>query len=591
VGCDPGDAGGRRLLIRIARVVPDLATFAVDDGFAYAVPEGLDVGVGAIVRVPLGGRRIRGYVVSISEGPPEGLKEVLAVSGDLPVFDGDLLEVLRWAAVHYVAPLATLLAKAAPPNLPRAPLHRDGDPAGGDVPTRVRTRYWLGPGPWDTRIGDAVAGVVTAGGSALVMAPSLAEVRLLAEGLGTRFPGRVRVASSGLGNAEVTRVWSEAATLPGLVVVATRDAALWPIAGLGLAVVVGEGRRGLKDRATPTVDAVTVLWRRSTVERFSLILCGLVPTTDVLARAPQLTRLEPGRLWGLVELVDRREDPPGAGVIGTTIRRSLHAVLRSGGRAFVLADRRSPALRCVQCRALRLCPSCGSDPGRTAICPRCAAELGGCAGCGGGHFEAVGAGVGRLRHELAGFLGPAAVGERGDGRPVVVGTERDLAGLDQVDLAVVVDGDGPLRAPHYRAVEDGLRLLARTVAAAGTGRGRKAIIQTSDPGHPVFEALRRGDPMPVLEAEASSRSTAGLPPGGELLVVEAADAPGDAAEALRTALGNRASLHGPADHRGRVRWLVRAADLRAARVALRGVVHEWREHGARVRVDADPIDL
>jgi primosomal protein N' (replication factor Y) len=199
--------------------------------------------------------------------------------------------------------------------------------------------------------------------------------------------------------------------------------------------------------------------------------------------------------------------------------------------------------------------------------------------------------VGRIRHELGGFLGSDAVGEAGDGRPVVIGTERDLAALDTVDLAVVVDGDGPLRAPHYRAVEDGLRLMARTVAAAGRGRGRRAIIQTSDPGHPVFEALRRGDPVPVLEAEASSRAAAGLPPGGELLVIEAADAPPDADDVLRATLGERASLHGPADYRGRLRWLVRGTDLRAARVALRGVVHEWREHGARVRVDADPIDL
>ena len=75
--------------------------------------------VGSIVRVPLGGRRSRGWVVSTAEGDPKGLKELLAVSGDLPVFGPELLGVLRWAAIHYVAPLATLLSKAGPPNLPR----------------------------------------------------------------------------------------------------------------------------------------------------------------------------------------------------------------------------------------------------------------------------------------------------------------------------------------------------------------------------------------------------------------------------------------------------------------------------------------
>ena len=35
------------------------------------------------------------------------------------MFDRGLLEVMRWAAVHYVAPLSVLLGKGAPPNLPR----------------------------------------------------------------------------------------------------------------------------------------------------------------------------------------------------------------------------------------------------------------------------------------------------------------------------------------------------------------------------------------------------------------------------------------------------------------------------------------
>jgi len=43
----------------VARVVPDLPTFAVDDGFAYEVPVGVEVEVGALVRSPLGGRRLR----------------------------------------------------------------------------------------------------------------------------------------------------------------------------------------------------------------------------------------------------------------------------------------------------------------------------------------------------------------------------------------------------------------------------------------------------------------------------------------------------------------------------------------------------
>jgi primosomal protein N' len=193
--------------------------------------------------------------------------------------------------------------------------------------------------------------------------------------------------------------------------------------------------------------------------------------------------------------------------------------------------------------------------------------------------------------ELGGFLGRRAVGEAGTGRPVVVGTERDLPGLTGVHLSVVVDADGPLLAPNYRAVEDGLRLLARVVGAAGKGRGRRALIQTVDPTHPVMAALRRGDPMEVLETDVRARSAAGLPPGGEVLVLEAAGAPDDADEALRESIGARAAIHGPVPRGERLRWLIQGRDLRAARVVLRGVLHEWRDAGARVRADADPIDV
>jgi primosomal protein N' (replication factor Y) len=173
----------------------------------------------------------------------------------------------------------------------------------------------------------------------------------------------------------------------------------------------------------------------------------------------------------------------------------------------------------------------------------------------------------------------------------MVGTERDLAGLPPVDLGVVVDADGLLRAPHYRAVEDGLRLLARVAAAAGSGRGRRALVQTADPGHPALAALRRGDPLPLLEEEIRSRAALGFPPAGEILVVEAAGAPATADASLREAAAGRGEVHGPADRVGRVRWLLQGRDLQGARLMLRRLVQEWRDAGARVRVDADPIDL
>lgn len=583
-------------------MVPDLPTFAVDDGFAYEVPPGVEVEVGSLVRVPLGGRRVPGFVVAVGEAERPGLRRLLGRRGDLPVFNRGLLEVMRWAAIHYVAPLSVVLGKGAPLNLPRW----RAEPALPPVPVlgpsplpevsvaaaaggHLGARYLLGSGPWAGPLASLIAPVLAAGRSAMVVVPSVAEARRLVDTLAGDLGERVVLGVSEEGGAAATGAW-EAVTHPGRVLVGTRETAFWPVGSLALACTVEEGRRGMKDRATPTTHVRDVLWRRSAVERFPLVLCGAVPTTEALHRAPALARVG-GRLWGLVEVADRTEEPPGGGLLGQRARQALQAVAGAGGRAFLLVERRVPALRCVGCRSLRVCLQCGSRPEGGVSCPRCGTVLGACPRCGGRRFEPLGAGVGRLVVEAGGFLGREVVGEAGSGRRVVVGTERDLADLGPVDLAVVVDADGLLRAPHYRAVEDGLRLLARVAAAAGTGRGRRMVVQTADPGHPALEALRRADPLPLLATEAAGRAEAGFPPSGEIIVVEAAGAPEQADAALRAAVDGRAEVHGPAERGGRSRWLLQGRDLRGPRVMLRRLVQDWRDGGARVRIDADPIDL
>ena len=590
----------------VARVVPDLPTFAVDDGFAYRVPGGMSLEVGSIVRVPLGGRRVRGYVVGLGEPEREGLREVLGRSGDLAVFTPRMLRVLRWAAMRYVAPLSSLLSKAAPPNLPRhagaepvSPVAASsGAPSLGEVVQaavdgrRSRTHYWLGRGPWAEPLGSLLAPVVAANRSAIVVAASVAEAGTLADHLGQALGDRVMVASSSHPAADVTRAWVAASTAPGTVVVGTREIAFWPLQQAGLAVIVEDGRRAMKDRATPTTHARDVLWQRSGVERFSLVLCGAVPTTEALHRSPALVEEVPGtRLWGSIEVVDRRDDPPGSGIVSQRALRALDAVVRRGGRAFVFTHRRAAAVRCVACRSLRTCVQCGARPDRDPVCARCGTPLGGCTECGGQRFEPLGASVSRITADVVRAVGRDAVGSPGSGARVIVGTERDLVGATEVDLAVVVDADGLLRAPHYRAVEDAVRLLARVARLAGPGSGRRCMVQTADPGHPGIGALRRGSALEFLAEQILARDGAGLPPSGEVVAIEVEAAPTDADAALRAAVGERGAVLGPADQDGRLRWLVQGRDLQAARIALRSVVRGWREAGARVRVDADPIDL
>lgn len=577
----------------------------MDDGFAYRVPSILaeEISVGSVVRVPLAGRRIRGYVAGLEPPAPDidpsDLKEIRSVSSPIPVFTESMLPMLRWAADHYVAPMAGILAKTGPPNLPKLspPIDLPGIPPASGPVREVSEAAAAGRTPGAVQIlagenwAELVRGTVTAplraGRSVLVVAPTAVEASRLADRLAPDL-GR-RVLSIGeQDNATVTAAWSRGAVRSGVIVVGTLRSIWWPVKDLSMIVLVEEDRRGMKERRTPTVAAGSVGRMRSVNEGLQLVLLGRMPGVHTLQEGMASERV-PGRLWGLVEMVDRADDPPGGGLFSRRVRMAVAATLRRDGRVFVFTHRRgyAPASRCAGCRKLRSCPACGSRPDNRSHCPRCQAELGPCPACGGDRFDPLGAAVGRVCEEL-GKMVPGKVGKVDSGQPVMVGTERDLPVLPPVDLAVVVDADGLVRGTNYRATEDALSLLARVAAAVHRRAGSRAMVQTADPAHPVYKALQRADPVPFLGDELTARRRFLLPPCGEVMVVEVEGT--DDRTVLDQALGD-ATVFGPAHTGNRIRWIIQDNDLRETKRRLRATVGRLRDRGCRVRLDVDPREF
>ncbi|MGI9648787.1 MAG: hypothetical protein ACR2OI_09735 [Acidimicrobiia bacterium] len=586
----------------IAQVVPAVPTFSVDDGFSYSVPDEMEVQVGSIVRVPLGGRRVRGYVTDLRTGDASSLKPIIRVSSKVPVFSSRLLETLRSLSVHYVAPLSVLLAKAAPPNLPGTPRARTLPPVPDLSPSplpkvsdalaagrHVRPHFLLGRKPWQEAVAGLTGPVLAAGRSVLVVMPTVAEMEVMADRLESAFGDRVMRASSSHEARDVTAAWSRVARHPGHLVVGTREVAFWPVADPGLAILVGEGRKGLKEKSSPTIHAREVLRRRAAVERFGLVLTGPVPTTETISSGIPVIKRQGTRSWPLVEVVDRNEEPPGSGFLASRTMAAVRAVHDRAGRVFVFTHRRgyAPAYRCSQCRLVRTCANCDARADRSAVCARCGSTLGPCADCGGSSFEPLGAGAERIAEQLSRVVTTGPVGSTA---PVWVGTERDLPAVGGTDLAVVVDADGLIHAPNYRADEDALRLIARVAETVGAGSGKRCMVQTGRAGDPVISALRRGDPIEFLQEAVVARSRTRLPPAGEVLVVEL-DQQGEATGDLSALTAGRAEVFGPAEVSGRQRWMVQGSDLRPVRIGLRRLVQKWRDGGIRVRIDVDPLEL
>ena len=88
--------------------------------FAYGLPAELRemARPGMRVRVPFGQRRAVGCIERISDesGRP-AVRNVLALLDSEPVFSPHLLQLARWVADYYVAPLGLVLRSALPPGL------------------------------------------------------------------------------------------------------------------------------------------------------------------------------------------------------------------------------------------------------------------------------------------------------------------------------------------------------------------------------------------------------------------------------------------------------------------------------------------
>ncbi|MGH8927332.1 MAG: hypothetical protein ACRDWH_03205 [Acidimicrobiia bacterium] len=593
-------------VVPAARVVPAVPTFAVDNGFWYSIPPSQQplVQIGSVVRVPLGGRRVRGFVVEVGTKAAARLRPLASVSMESPIFDLPLARALSWAAHRYVAPVSVMLDRAAPPNLARktaSPPARVRLTVWGDHPLRSRSQAaaadkrqppvayvsrW-----WDMDWLPVIAQpVLEAGKSVMIVAGTADEVAALSQA--TRVWGGDSIVSVGpdLSDAETTTAWTIAQT-GGRVVIGSPRIASWRVEKLAVIAVLEEGRRALKDRQTPTVAVRDLMRTRSAVSGQLLVFVGPTPSLETLAGGAEVVS-SGRRAWGAVEVVDRGSEPPLAGVVGQTAIAAIRAVAARGGRVFVFAHRRgyAPAVRCERCRTLRRCPQCGSRPEASPNCPRCGAGLGPCESCGHDRFVPLGAAVGRVTEELGRLLGNVVASAPAE-TLVQVGSEADMAALLPLDLAVAVDPDGLILGTHFRASEEALRVLAR-LAGKVQGRGARCLLQTSLPEHPIMTTLRKGDPIPFLNAELDTRRQFGFPPAGELLIVEArGEVPEDADVALKDAASG-ATVLGPAKRsNGAVRWLLQGSDLSKARSGLRPMVQRWRDAGVTVRIDADPIEL
>ena len=538
---------------RVCRVAVDV--LAVERLFDYSVPEPLAevVGVGTIVRVNLGGRRVRAWVVGddvASEAPPEKLRPLLAAVSAGP--SPEVVDLTAWAAWRFAGPRLPLLRAASPAAVvPPGSFDQRSSGTGGvpeerrsaspaaelavDAARRaVATVRW----PPASDPADLIAGLLPETGSTIVVVPD-GRLGRLAAALRTTGCTVVPWLTEGRPR-DRARAWDRARG-GACVILGGRSAVLAPVPDLAAIVVVDDGSEALKEERSPTWHARDLAAERARRRGARLTVVSPAPPLDAPGPLLVPSRTDERAGWPITEVIDRRREPPGLGLFSPRAVAALReaasretpagavravCVLNRKGRARLLAcGACGDIARCERCEAAVAEADSGAEGIQLLACATCGASRPRvCIRCGSTKLKVLRSGVTRLREDLAALLPgvgvamvDAATGEL-PAEPVLIGTEAVLHRVGphpggSTTTVVFLDFDAELLAPRFRAGEQAFWLLVRAARLVGPRAvGGRLLVQTRLPRHEVIEAAVRADPGLLAETERPRRKLLDLPP-------------------------------------------------------------------------------
>lgn len=482
------------------------------------------------------------------------------------------------------------------------------------------------------------------GWQVLILVPEISLAGPIARRIAERTGAETHVWHSAMAHAPRRATRIALASGRPLVLVGPRSAIFAPMPRLGLIIVDEE-----HDPAYANSDGFGAHARDTAIQRgrfagAPVLLGSATPSLEVakLARRGEVLWVRLANRPGSVQLPDVEivdvELPHNRGPLpwlSKPLFSALAETLARGEQAVLFRNRRGfhPTILCSNCRETQQCPECSADlvlhsRPRELRCHLCGLRepwVERCQHCGSeGGMKAIGTGTQRAEHELAALFPEARI-DRLDrdvltsagrierilddlnaGRTdILIGTQLVTKGLDveRVTLVGVLAADGALHLPDFRAAERVFQQLYQVSGRAGRGRhpGR-VLIQSSQPDHPVIEAVRLQDYSRFVERELVMRERAGMPPHRRLVRAiwshpDPERAARGAAEAVRAAGSVSIRVLGPAPCplerlQGRWRWhaFALAGDF--------GPIRDWARRLQRLgdaelnlRIEVDPQQI
>lgn len=393
----------------------------------------------------------------------------------------------------------------------------------------------------------------------LILVPEINLTPQLEARFAQRFPEEQMVSMhSGLTAAQRLRSWLLAHTGRARIVLGTRMAIFASIPQLSLIVVDEEHDPSYKQYEGARWSARDLAVWRGWHEKVPVILGSATPSLESWRHAQQgqYQLLEmPLRIGqgGMpkVRMVDMRQMPRQT-VLAPALLQAMQQRIARGEQSLVLLNRRgyAPVLHCVSCGWQSQCPYCTAwrvyhRIDRTLRCHHCGFTEPvpkACPQCGDPDLQPIGRGTERLEEQLKALLqrpdGSAARVLRIDADStrhagslvahlkqvhdgdvdVLLGTQMIAKGHDFrfVTLVAAVNPDTALFSNDFRAGERLFSLLLQAAGRAGRdarlSEQSELWIQTTQPEHPLFKALKTYDFSAFARAMLDEREMAAMPP-------------------------------------------------------------------------------
>ena len=409
---------------------------------------------------------------------------------------------------------------------------------------------------------------------------------------------------SGMTPAQRLSAWLAAHQGGARIVLGTRMAVFASMPGLRLIVVDEEHDPSYKSGEGARYSARDLAVYRGRLEGAKVVLGSATPSLESwfhsrpVAEGGRYLRLHMpsrigavGRSLPLVRRVDMTHQARNA-VVSLPLLEAIKERIARGEQCLVFLNRRgyAPVLHCSDCGWKSACGHCSAfrvfhKNDRTLRCHHCGHSERvprTCPGCGNPDILTLGRGTEQIEELLTALLAdvrrPGSQSpEQPEGEPVrigridadttrlkgalqsqlaavhagevdvLVGTQMIAKGHDfrRITLVAAINPDSALFSSDFRAPERLFSLLLQAAGRAGRdaamGAQSEVWVQTFQPAHPVYAALKNYDYPSFAHSQLQERKQAGMPPFSYQALVRADARSQEAAQAFLNAARKRAS--------------------------------------------------